>query len=165
MKTPYLLTALLICLGCIRAPAQQTSSTDPEHFKNVDERGDSAMGFSHEMTSHHFLLFKDGGAIEVEADNPNDAASKEAIRDHLVKIPGMFSQGDFQLPILIHGTVPPGVDPMQRLKNEITYAAEITQKGACVRIRTENSEALQAIHAFLRFQIADHRTKDSIEVQ
>ena len=165
MKPLYPSTMLLICLGCIQASAQQASSTDSEHFKSVDKRGDSAMGFSHEMTSHHFSLFKDGGAIEVEADNPNDAASKEAIQDHLVKISAMFSQGDFQLPMLIHSTVPPGVDTMQRLKSEITYTAEITQKGARVLIRTENSEALQAIHEFLRFQIADHRTQDSIEVQ
>jgi len=165
MKPLYPLTALLISLGCIQASTQQTSSTDSEHFKNVDKRGDSAMGFSHEMTSHHFLLFKDGGAIEVETDNPNDAANMEAIRDHLAKVAGMFSQGDFQLPMLIHATVPPGVDTMKRLKNEITYMVEITQKGARVRIRTENSEALQAIHEFLRFQITDHRTKDSIQVQ
>ena len=165
MKPLYPLTALLISLGCIQASTQQTSSTDSEHFKNVDKRGDSAMGFSHEMTSHHFLLFKDGGAIEVEADNPNDAVNMEAIRDHLAKVAGMFSRGDFQLPMLIHATVPPGVDTMKRLKNEITYMVEITQKGARVRIRTENSEALQAIHEFLRFQITDHRTKDSIQVQ
>jgi hypothetical protein len=165
MTTLYPLAALLICVGYIPASAQQTSSTDSEHFRSVDKRGDTAMGFSHEMTSHHFLLFKDGGAVEVEADNPNDAASKEAIRDHLTKIAGMFSEGDFQLPMLIHATVPPGVDTMQRLKNEITYTAEITEKGARVRIRTGNSQALEAIHEFLRFQITDHRTQDSIEVQ
>jgi hypothetical protein len=92
MKTPYLLTALLICLGCIRAPAQQTSSTDPEHFKNVDERGDSAMGFSHEMTSHHFLIFKDGGAIEVEADDPKDASNPRSFgQDPRHVLAGRFS--------------------------------------------------------------------------
>jgi hypothetical protein len=63
------------------------------------------MGFSHEMASHHFLLFNDGGAIEIEAEDPNDSASKEAIRDRLVQIARMFSQGDFQLPILIPATV------------------------------------------------------------
>ena len=165
MKMLYPLTALLICLVCIRASAQQASPTGSEHFKEIDKRGDTAMGFSHEMTSHHFLLFKDGGAIEVEADGPNDSASKEAIRDHLVKLAEMFSQGDFQLPMLIHATVPPGVDTMKRLKNEITYTEEIAQKGARVRIRTENPEALKAIHEFLRFQITDHRTKDSLQVQ
>jgi hypothetical protein len=165
MKTLYPLIALLICLACIRASAQETSSTESEHFKSVDKRGDSEMGFSHDMTSHHFLLFKDGGAIEVEANNANDDGSKVAIRNHLVKIAEMFSEGDFQLPMLIHATVPSGVDTMKRLKNEIAYTAEISEKGARVRIRTENSEALQAIHEFLRFQIADHRTKDSLQVQ
>jgi hypothetical protein len=54
---------------------------------------------------------------------------------------------------------------MKRLKNEITYTAGVTEKGARVRIRTENQEALEAIHAFLRFQITDHRTKDPLQVQ
>jgi hypothetical protein len=164
MKTLCRLTALLICWVCIRASAQPASPTDSDPANDVDKRGDKAMGFSHELTSHHFLLFKDGGGIEVETVNPNDSDSKEAIRDHLVKIAEMFSQGDFELPMLIHATVPPGVETMKRLKNEITYTAEITQKGALVRIRTGNSEALQAIHEFLRFQITDHRTKDSLQV-
>jgi hypothetical protein len=118
--------------------------------------------FSHDITSHHFIH---GGAIEIEADYPNDSVSKEAIRDHLVQVARMFSQGDFQLPMLIHATIPPGVDTMKRLKDEIIYAAESAPKGARVLITTENPEALQAIHDFLRFQITDHRTKDSLEVQ
>lgn len=77
----------------------------------------------------------------------------------------MVSQGDFQLPMLIHATTPPGIDTMKRLKNEIIYAAESTANGARVLITTENSEALKAIHQFLRFQITDHRTKDSLGVQ
>jgi hypothetical protein len=165
MKTVYALSALFICLISLRASAQRTQSPDSEHFKDVDNRGDTAMGFSHQMTSHHFLLFRDGGAIDVDADDPNDSASKEAIREHMINIAGMFSQGDFQLPMLIHATVPPGVDTMKRLKNEITYSAGITEKGAGVRIKTENKEALKAIHEFLRFQIIDHRTNDSLQVQ
>jgi len=162
MKTLYALITLLICLVCDRTSAQSVSQT--EHFKDVDQRGDKAMGFSHELTSHHFLLFKDGGAIEIEATKPDDSVSKEAIRDHLLKIAEMFSQGDFELPMLIHATIPPGVDTMKRLKTEISYNAEIAQRGALLRITTGNSEALQAIHDFLRFQIADHRTKDSLQV-
>ena len=162
MMTFCALIGFLICFVCGRACAQSVSQT--EDFRDVDQRGDKAMGFSHEMTSHHFLLFKDGGAIEIEADNPDDSVNKEAIRDHLVKIAEMFSQGDFQLPMLIHATVPPGVETMKRLKNEISYGAEITQRGALLRIRTGNSEAVQAIHEFLRFQITDHRTKDSLQV-
>ena len=48
------------------------------------------MGFSHTMTGHHFHLFPDGGSIEVESDRPDDNASKEAIRRHMLKIAGMF---------------------------------------------------------------------------
>jgi hypothetical protein len=42
----------------------------------------------------------------VESDSPDDNASKEAIRRHMQKIAGMFSQGDFSLPVFIHDTVP-----------------------------------------------------------
>jgi hypothetical protein len=146
------------------AAAPQPPSADTNHFKDVDKRGDSAMGFSHQLTSHHFLLFPNGGAIEVEADDRNDARNKEAVREHLVKVADMFSQGDFQLPMLIHGVTPPGVETMKRLKSEITYTAQITQIGARVRIVTENPQALNAIHEFLRFQILDHRTNDSFKI-
>jgi hypothetical protein len=104
------------------------------------------MGFSHAMTEHHFHLFPDGGSIEVESDSSDDNASKEAIRQHMQKIAGMFAQGHFSLPMFIHDTVPPGVKVMKRLKNQIVYTAENTAKGAQVRIVTGNPEALVAVH-------------------
>ena len=88
------------------------------------------MGFSQAMTGHHFHLFPDGGSIEVESDSPDDNASKEAIRRHMLKIAGLFAQGDFSLPMFIHDTVPPGVEVMKRLKDQIAYTAENTAKGA-----------------------------------
>jgi hypothetical protein len=75
------------------------------------------------------------------------------------------SQGDFELPMLIHSTVPPGVDTMKRLRNQIDYSVEIAPKGAQLRITTLYPEALAAIHDFLRFQITDHRTNDSLQIQ
>jgi hypothetical protein len=47
----------------------------------------------------------------------------------------------------------------------ITYAAEKTAKGAQVRIATRSPRALIAVHEFLRFQIKDHGTGDSLAVQ
>ena len=123
------------------------------------------MGFRHELTSHHFHLLKDGGAIEVEAADPTDRASKAAIRGHLERIAGLFAQGNFSLPLFIHDTVPPGVEAMERLKDQICYTAENTAQGAQVRIATSNPEALRAVHEFLRFQIQDHRTGDPLTVQ
>jgi hypothetical protein len=79
-------------------------------------------------------------------------------------IAGMFGRGDFTLPMFIHNTIPPGVEVMKRLKGQITYTAKNTADGAMVRIATRNQEALAAIHEFLRFQIKDHRTGDSLTV-
>jgi len=76
-----------------------------------------------------------------------------------------FSQGDFAIPMFIHSTVPPGVETMKRLKSEITYDAENTERGAQLRITTRDPEALAAIHSFLSFQIRDHRTGESLQVQ
>ena len=41
---------------------------DMQHQHSVETCGDQAMGFSHQMTTHHFTLTKDGGRIEVEAE-------------------------------------------------------------------------------------------------
>jgi hypothetical protein len=43
---------------------------------------------------------------------------KIAIRNHLAMIAGMFSKGDFTIPMFIHSTTPPGVQIMQRLKDQ-----------------------------------------------
>lgn len=145
------------------APAPATA--DVQRAAAVDQRGDQGMGFSHTMTGHHFHLCSDGGVIEVESNSPDDDASKEAIRRHMQKIAGMFAQGDFSLPMFIHDTVPPGVEEMKHLKDQITYTAEKTAKGAQVRIATRSPQALIAVHEFLRFQIKDHRTGDPLVVQ
>jgi hypothetical protein len=47
------------------------------------------MGFGHAMTGHHFRLYPDGGAVEVESNRPDADASKAAIRRHMQKIAGM----------------------------------------------------------------------------
>lgn len=135
-----------------------------KHFDEVDARGDQGMGFRHRMTGHHFRLLPDGGAIEVEAKEANDAKSRQAIRVHLTMIAGKFAAGDFSVPMFIHATAPPGMATMQRLKQRITYTAEETPRGAQVRITTKDPEAVRAIHQFLRFQIAEHRTGDAVKI-
>jgi len=137
---------------------------DMQHQQSVETRGDQAMGFAHQMTTHHFTLTKDGGRIEVEADDPNDKVSRDAIRQHLDHIATLFSQGDFDIPMFIHAQTPPGVSSMKRLKDQIKYQAEPTDKGAEVKMTTANPEAVSAIHQFLKFQIEDHHTGDSKEL-
>jgi len=134
------------------------------HHQMVQQRGDHVMGFSHDKATHHFRLFSNGGAIEVEATNPSDLESRDQIRAHLAHIAYLFAQGDFQSPMLIHDRVPPGVPTLDRLKSSISYKFEETSRGARVRITTGNAEAVKAIHEFLKFQISDHLTGDSTEI-
>lgn len=135
------------------------------HLAAVSARGEEAMGFSQSETTHHFILNADGGVIQVEVKDPNDASSREQIRRHLAHVARAFAAGDFDTPMLVHARVPPGVPAMRRLKSEIGYAYEETERGARVRIKTKNAEALAAVHDFLRFQITDHETGDPLEVR
>jgi hypothetical protein len=73
----------------------------------------------------------------------------------------MFNANDFEIPMFIHDTIPPGVPVMKKKQGEITYTYMPTKRGAKVRIVTHDSEALKAVHEFLAFQIEDHRTGDS----
>jgi hypothetical protein len=134
------------------------------HPSKVDERGDHAMGFDHTKTSHHFLLSRSGGSIEASANDPVDTASRDAIRGHLAHIASLFSEGNFDAPMVIHDRVPPGVPAMKRKKALIDWKFEETETGGRVRITSKDAEALAAIHEFLRFQIEDHRTGDPTEI-
>jgi hypothetical protein len=145
------------------APQRTAAQTD-EHHQGVVERGDHVMGFGHDKTAHHFRLYADGGAIEAEATDSQDAASRDAIRSHFAHIAKMFAAGDFSAPMLIHVQNPPGTAEMKRLRGAIQYKVESSERGGRVRIIAKDADALQAVHAFLRFQIADHQTGDSTEV-
>jgi hypothetical protein len=146
--------------SCAAHEAHETPAAH-DHHAGVDERGDHVMGFSHDKTTHHFLLTKDGGVIEVSANDASDADSRDLIRGHLGHIAKMFAAGDFDAPMLIHDRVPPGVPTLQKKKASIHWRFEETEHGGRVVASTADPKALAAIHDFLRFQIDDHRTGDS----
>ena len=145
-------------------PMMQQHQDHKDHHANVNERGDKAMGFAHEKTTHHFTLLKDGGAIEVLANAAQDTESREQIQMHLTHIAKAFTEGDFNLPMFIHDQTPPGVEVMKARRAKISYKYEEREHGARVRISTTDKQALAAIHDFLRFQISDHQTGDSSEI-
>jgi len=165
MQFAHLIFFLTSALLCSSAMAQQASPTHEDHFAGVNVRGDQGMGFSHERTTHHFHLFADGGSIEVASNDPDDASSQKAIRDHLRIIAERFSRGDFSIPMFIHDTVPPGIETLKQLNMKISYVVQNTTGGAEIRITTKDTSAIRAVHDFLKFQIEDHRTGDALEVQ
>ncbi len=126
----------------------------------MQHRGDAVMGFSHEATTHVFRLHDDGGAIEVSANDAKDAKSIEAIRTHLREIAKAFAAGDFAKPEAIHGKLPDGAAEMRALRASITYTFEESELGGRVRIVTGDAKALEAVHRFLKFQIAEHGERD-----
>ncbi len=151
---------LLVAAGLVFA---QDHPKDAHHAA-VDTRGDHAMGFSHEKTTHHFFLYRDGGAIQVTDNDPKDTESRDEVQMHLGHIAMMFTNGDFEIPMLVHDQVPPGVPVMKKFKGEIKYTYEKTELGGRVRIVTKNAEELSAIHEFLKFQITDHQTNDPLTI-
>jgi hypothetical protein len=145
---------------------QQGQVHDHEaHHRDMLERGTQAMGFDQERTVHHFLLYDDGGAIEVSVKEASDHANLQAVREHLQDIAGLFKAGDFGKPALTHAQQVPGTVEMTRLKDRITYRYEDTSTDGRVRIATRDTDARAAVHAFLHFQIEDHGTGDLGVVQ
>ena len=134
------------------------------HHSMVMQHGEHAMGFSQTQTTHHFFLTKDGGVIQVEANESNDTQNRDLIRAHLAHITQAFAAGDFSDPLAVHDKYPDGVPVMQELKGDIHYTFEQTPNGGRVLIHTANSRALEAIYQFIRFQITDHQTGDSLNV-
>jgi len=144
------------------ANAQQNPPADKDkRSEDVVKRGEHVMGFSHEATTHHFRLFKDGGEIVVTAKDSNDKASIQQIRTHLGHIAKMFSSGNFKAPMLIHDTNPPGAATMTRLNEQIRYEVSEIERGARIRLVTASPETTDAVHAFILFQIVDHQTGDA----
>jgi hypothetical protein len=146
------------------SPVQPMSGMSDMQDEKMNERGDHVMGFDHTKTTHHFRLLADGGSIEVGGNSPQDTESRDQIRMHLGHIAKMFAAGNFKAPMLIHDQTPPGVPTMQKLKSDIQYKFEETEQGARIRISTNSPEALQAVYDFLRFQIKEHKTGDSLDV-
>lgn len=175
VRQTVLLASICLAMSMSAIPAAQqntqsstqkpSDSSSAHDHAAMNARGEAGMGFSQTATTHHFLLKSNGGVIQVEANDPKDAATRESIRTHLTHITHAFSQGDFDIPMFVHDTTPPGAPDMKRLKDKIAYTYKETPAGARVLITTSDPEALAAIHKYLRFQIQDHQTHDPTTVQ
>ena len=150
-------------LAILALAALTGSAQTPNAHKDMEARGNQGMGFAQDKTTHHFLLHKDGGAIQVTANSGDDKASIEHIRMHLGHIRAAFQSGDFNIPGFVHDQTPPGVPGMIKFKDQILYRYEEIPQGGRVMISSKNPEAVQAIQNFLRFQITEHNTRDALE--
>ncbi len=155
--------ALLLPLGLVipacsvgrdradRPPAQAGDSG----FAGVQSRGAMAMGVD-QYTSHHvFQPLADGGRIELQRD-ADDSLGIVRIRAHMHEIAARFAAGDFRVPGFVHARAVPGTAMMAARRTAISYSVESLPRGAAVRVRSVDADAVRAIHEFLAFQRQDH---------
>jgi hypothetical protein len=169
-----MLRTLLCAFTMLTAPAQHPSMppgmTHEEHLRQMAKdaelkrRGNDAMGFDQDKTTHHFRLTEAGGLIEVRVNDPADTVSRDQVRAHLKIIAAELRRGVFDKPFATHGEMPPGTQIMVNRRDAITCVFEESAAGALVRIQTALLDAREAIHAFLRYQIREHRTGDSLQI-
>lgn len=144
--------------------------THEEHLAQMKKdaemkaRGAAAMGFDQDATTHHFRLYADGGAIEVTANDPADQPGLAAVRSHLREIADEFSRGDFARPLATHAELPPGADVMAARRPTLSFAYEELPLGGRVRITSRDETTVHAVHDFLRYQIREHKTGDTLTV-
>jgi hypothetical protein len=150
---------VMIAAGAVSARQAQ------DRHAQMNQSGAQVMGFDQDKTTHHFYLYTDGGAIDVSVKDAGDKTNLDAIRQHLPHIAMMFGQGNFDAPMMVHDTKVPGTAELATFKDRVTYKYAETAKGGRVDITTTDAEALKAVHAFLRFQITDHKTGDSLDVK
>jgi hypothetical protein len=156
--------ALCILGSLALLPASLVAQQD--HHTPADRRAERVMGFDQQQTTHHFWLFKDGGAIDISVKDGADTTNRAAIRSHLPHIAVMFGQGQFDAPMLVHDSRNvPGAQVMAARSAAIRYEYEDTPNGGRVTIVTSDLAALEGIHAFLRYQIAEHKTGDPTTVR
>jgi hypothetical protein len=170
MKHTPLVSFALIAAAALTAPTQSHGmlvvvQQDHSTHQQMEHRGNQGMGFDQQKTTHHFLLRKDGGAIQVTANSAADKSSTEEIQMHLRHIAGAFQSGDFNIPMFVHDQTHPGVATLKKLKDQIKYKYEAAENGGRVAISSANAEAVNAIHEFLKFQITEHKTGDTLEVR
>jgi hypothetical protein len=133
---------------------------------HAKQRGATIMGFDQDKTAHHFLLYEDGGAIDIAVKDAGNTIDRDAVRSHLPHIATMFGRGDLSVPMLVHDTKGvPGADVLSARKDTITYRYVETPKGGRVDIMTSDPETLRALHDFLRYQIREHHTGDTGTVE
>ncbi len=122
----------------------------------VADRGAAVMPFDLDATTHTFTHTDDGGIQAVTADNPSDVAQISLIRGHLLDERDNFARGDFDDPAAIHGHDMDGVAELRAGYTDITVTYTNLPDGAQLTYTTDNSDLVEAIHAWFDRQLMDH---------
>ena len=135
--------------------AQEPAS--PERLNEVTQRGMHVMPFDLKQTQHIFNKTETGGVQQVIVKDPGNSKQIDLIRQHLTKISGEFSHGDFSDPEKIHGKDMPGLAALRTAKpGQLHVQYKELPDGAEITYSTENKALINAIHQWFDAQLADH---------
>jgi hypothetical protein len=166
MRNVVSLAAGLLLVAACDSPKRTAGVGTPEvlgaqnadsAFKAMDHRHGQVVGDDPMALEHQFVATPDGGDIILERQIHEDLGISQ-IRAHLLLISRAFKRGDFSLPGFVHDKPVPGTSVMTARADKIDYTVEDLPHGGVVHIQTKDPEALNAIHSFIAFQIAEHRT-------
>jgi hypothetical protein len=167
MRNLGILSGFLLTLAaCDSAKRTAVGTPEPVVAQEMDSarlametRHGEAVGDDPMALAHQFVSTEDGGDIILERSVHDDLGINQ-IRAHLLLISRSFARGDFTTPGFVHDKPVPGTDVMSERSSQISYTVEDTEHGGIVHIRTNDPEALKAVHAFIEFQIAEHHTHE-----
>jgi hypothetical protein len=137
--------------------ARDSTRAADSAFAAVQARGQTVMGVDQYTSAHVFEDLSDGGRIVLDRKEASDTAGVATIRAHMREIAAQFRRGDFTNPSLVHARDVPGTAVMAARASTLSYTATDRPRGAEVRIRSADPDAVKAVHEFLAFQRADHR--------
>jgi hypothetical protein len=144
-------------IDCSKGASARSGRASDSAFAAVQARGRGVMGVDQYTSAHVFEDLPDGGRIVLDRDEARDTTGVAAIRAHMREIAGEFARGDFTSPGLVHARDVPGTAVMTARASTLSYIASDRPRGAEVRIRSADPEAVKAVHEFLAFQRSDHR--------
>jgi hypothetical protein len=121
----------------------------------MQARGKMAMGVDQATSTHTFDALPDGGRIALLRDS-DDSLGVAQIRAHLRLIQHAFQAGDFSTPEFVHMQAMPGTAVMARKRYVIEYSYRDLPRGGEVVMKTNDADALAAIHEFMGAQRAGH---------
>lgn len=161
MKNKMVRTAGIFVVTLFFVSLAAAQALTPEPDVEMNTRFSRVLGVDVNKVAQHYYLVKNGGVIELSAKDANDTATIAAIRKYLDSQKDLFEKGKNDTDAEVHGKVPDGLAAIKKFRNEINFFTAKTDNGAVLRMFTVNDQARQAIHDYLKFQIAEHKTGDS----
>ena len=156
LKNKKTLIAIAI-LNLTLSHAALAQSASPERLNEITQRGMHVMPFDLKQTQHLFTHTDTGGVQQVIARDSGKSKQIELIRQHLTKISGEFSRGDFSNPEKIHGKDMPGLAALSAAKpGQLQVRYNELPNGAEIFYSSEDKALVTAIHQWFDAQLADH---------